>query len=134
MEAYQCFLAGLLLFASQVDAECITETNPRFPDFTVALCDGGAVEDLDRIPANIMAIGIKAISIGHITKPLLPRFAESLKGFACQRCQLTDIEENAFSGMKKLVLLNLDKNNLTSVKARWFRDSTLTRRKNRRNR
>lgn len=103
-----------MLFTLRVDADY----TPWKRDPTGFTCSKGSIADLDKIPDNATKIVIYNMPVGRIT-PFL-RFSRSLEELLCRNCSITEIEDNASNEMTKLKSLDLNNNNLTRVKAKWF--------------
>lgn len=118
------FLVAILLFSSHVNAKCKPWKKSALDDAADGyVCFGGSIAEIDRIPANITKIAIHGMTIGRITKALFGRFSGNLERLDCMKSSITDIEDNAFSEMTKLKSLFLNFNNLTKVKAAWFKNT-----------
>lgn len=117
-----CFLAIMLLLAHRVDADCIfNKMKERYE------CAGGFERDLDKIPNNATSILIDHMRVYRINETMFERFADTLRELHCRCCWLTDIHDNAFSKLTKLEHLRLPGNNLTRVRAAWFKHTIAIR-------
>ncbi|KAI8497776.1 hypothetical protein Bbelb_244280 [Branchiostoma belcheri] len=63
-------------------------------------------------------VAVKGFPFGVLSK-LRPRH-QAMEWLALVECGITDLEESALSVFPVLTLLNLDSNNLTHVKQKWF--------------
>lgn len=120
MKQHLYLLAPILLLISRVDAGC-EQNEPE--SYNWYRCTGGTIADLEQIPDNASWIDIENMPVGCITETLLSRFADHLQMLHFWECQLTDedIDDNVFHGLKELHELSLARNNLTTVKAVWFK-------------
>lgn len=139
MKLYKYLTATLLILTSRVDAKCVLEHNVKYsfqheleydsdiPSKWTNLytCKGGSVIDLQDIPEDdyITIIVIEDMPLGSLNNSMFKRFAGHLVALTCTNCQLTNIDDDTFVGLKNLRYLSLPRNNLTKVKTAWFNDT-----------
>lgn len=115
---YTCFLlTAVLLLALQIDADCQQEIKTYYS------CYGGSIEDLDKVPDNVQWMVIEKMTVGRITEALFRRFGSTLQKLECRDCQITDIDDDAFSELGNLEFLTLRGNYLPKLKVAWFKDA-----------
>lgn len=118
MKRYVYFLGAMLLIASRVDAHCEKQEYGKYQ------CVGGTLEDINIISNNATKISIFQMDVDHINGTVLSRFAKTLKWLEFSFCpKLIRVDENAFSKLTKLIILNVIETGLTKVKAVWFKST-----------
>lgn len=121
MMAINCYCLVILLFIwSRVEAICIHDLHNE----KIYTCEGGTVEDLNLIPSNIAELRISDMPVGRITRTRFSRFADDLAVLSCIGCDITDFEDGALTGFKKLRVLDLSYNHLQEIKYAWLGNST----------
>lgn len=119
MKQHITFFIGLLFFAYRVNADC----SPVGGDGT-ADCRGATVEDFQKIPKDITKLTIYKMNLGHITSSTFAPLAKNLTVLELSNCEITKIDDNAFSNLK-LTKLSIDNCGLQEARATWF-ESSLT--------
>ncbi|XP_014216358.1 chondroadherin-like [Copidosoma floridanum] len=112
-------LAALLLLglgARGAEASCARVNNPELVEYS---CEGGSVEDLLHVPADVEKLRISGMPVRRLGEAQLARFSKLLV-FACSHCQIADVEDGAFRRLEDLQQLSLDNNQLTEVRAGWL--------------
>lgn len=116
------FVIGIALLTVSASFEsasgvCIHVKNDDMLEYS---CVGGRPTDLNTIPSRAEKIRISEMRIPIITTDMFFRFGPTLWVLSCSRCDITDIESNAFRALVNLQQLSLNNNRLTTVKASWF--------------
>ncbi|KAI4482704.1 hypothetical protein M0804_008557 [Polistes exclamans] len=110
----------LLIICSNIDDATGTCVHVENDDMLEYSCVGGRPDDLLSIPTETEKIRIKQMEIPVITEDMFSRFG-NLWVLACSRCNIIDIEPNAFQSLVNLQQLSLDDNRLKTVKGSWFK-------------
>ncbi|KAI4497207.1 hypothetical protein M0802_007691 [Mischocyttarus mexicanus] len=109
-----------LIVSSGISGAAGTCVHVENDDMLEYSCVGGHPGDLLSIPTETEKIRINRMRIPFITADMFSRFS-NLWVLACSKCDIVDIEPNAFQSLVNLQQLSLDDNHLRTVKGSWFK-------------
>lgn len=111
-----CFLIGLILYTSQVDADC------RITPYKTASCEFITSKEIQQLPNYIESLSISDSTVNVIIRSTFAHLADTLKYLTCDNCNISEIRENAFKGFGKLRLIELGNIKLMKIHPSFFSD------------
>jgi len=128
----------LLAVAAAAEAFCYRKNPPKSQDndvehinqpgnYSIWVCVKSIdlATDLEKAPkTNISQIWFSMSTVEKIKNEAFLKFAEKLVKIEIWSSKLAEIEDGAFNGLKELKGLVLPRNELTVLKAAWFKDTS----------
>lgn len=103
----------LLLTRNETNADCSKKKIRNYQ------CDGGSVDDLQKVSNDTEQLSIDYMSINKLTSNLLSRF-KNLTILKIRNSQISSIDDNTFLNNKKLKVLFFNYNLLSKLRTKAF--------------
>lgn len=110
----------------EICLDAIIRTNARHCDKFSGekyVCKGVSLKDIMKLPDNIRHLKISGSPVNGLTRYVFARFAATMESLQCNNCNISEIENNVFSGFKKLESLDLRHNKLTELGISLFNET-----------